>query len=276
MSKPAPPGIRLVVSDVDGTLVDGKKQLRPAIVAAVGRLRAAGIGFTIISARPRSGMMPIADALELDVPMGAFNGGIIFRRDGTVLAHACIDPLVVKGVFELAQGAAVDRWLFAEDRWYATSDQGVHVAHERISSNSAPVLTDDFSPLYDRADKVTFVSDEPEVLADLLARAQGHFGERATIAQSQSYYLDVTATAANKGDGVTALAHAFDVPLDSVAAFGDQHNDLPMFARAAWSAAMGQGPEDVRSKADFVSASNDADGVAVAIERLLTDRGDAS
>lgn len=268
MSEP----IRLVVSDVDGTLVDGKKQLRPAVIAAVDRLGAAGIGFTIISARPRSGMMPIADALSLDVPMGAFNGGIIFRRDGAVLVHDCIDPAVVKGVFDLAEGAAVDRWLFAEDRWYATSDQGVHVQNERIASNSEPVLTDDFSPLYDRADKVTFVSDEPEILADLLTRAQGHFGERATIGQSQTYYLDVTATKANKGDGVAALAHAFDVPLEAVAVLGDQYNDLPMFARAAWSAAMGQGPEAVRAKADFVSASNDADGVAVAIDRLLAER----
>jgi len=269
VSKPVPEGIRLVVSDVDGTLVDGHKQLTPGVITAVGRLKAAGIGFTVISARPRSGIMPIADALDLDVPMGAFNGGIVFRRDGAVLAHETIDPKVVKGVFDLAKDAPVDRWLFADDRWFATSDQGTHVEHERIASNSEPVLTDDFTHLYDRADKVTFVSDTPEVLADLLKKAQAKYDGRATIGQSQTYYLDVTATTANKGDGITALAKAFDVPLAETAAFGDQYNDLPMFARAAWSAAMGQGPEQVRAKADFVSTSNDADGVAHAIAELL-------
>jgi Cof subfamily protein (haloacid dehalogenase superfamily) len=271
MTKSVPETIRLVVSDVDGTLVDGHKQLTSGVIAAVGRLKAAGIGFTVISARPRSGIMPIADTLELDVPMGAFNGGIVFRRDGAVLSHETIDPEVVKGVFELAKDADVDRWLFADDRWFATSDQGTHVEHERIASNSEPVLTNDFTHLYDRADKVTFVSDTPKILADLLKRAQAKYDSRATIGQSQTYYLDVTATAANKGDGITALAKAFDVPLAQTVAFGDQFNDVPMFQRAAWSAAMGQGPEGVRAQADFVSASNDADGVAVAIAEVLRD-----
>ncbi|WP_042467753.1 HAD hydrolase family protein, partial [Sphingomonas sp. FUKUSWIS1] len=67
--------IKLLVSDVDGTLVDKDKKVAPATVDAVKRLKAAGLGFTIISARPRSGMMPIADLLGIDEPMGAFNGG---------------------------------------------------------------------------------------------------------------------------------------------------------------------------------------------------------
>ena len=75
------PGLRLVISDVDGTLVDKRKDLADATVAAVARLQDAGVDFTIVSARPISGMLPIADALAIDGPMGAFNGGTIFRRD---------------------------------------------------------------------------------------------------------------------------------------------------------------------------------------------------
>ena len=71
--------IRLVVSDIDGTLVDKQKQLTPATAAAVLRLEDAGVGFTVISARPMSGIMPIAETLAIDAPMAAFNGGIIFR-----------------------------------------------------------------------------------------------------------------------------------------------------------------------------------------------------
>jgi Cof subfamily protein (haloacid dehalogenase superfamily) len=264
--------IRLVVSDLDGTLVDRKKQLTPGTIAAVGRLRDAGLGFTIISARPRSGMMPIADALGIDVVMGAFNGGTIFRRDGTLLEQHRIDSEVVRGVFDLVGDAPVDRWVFADDLWYASTDQGHHVDSERVSSNQAPVVTRDFTGLHDRADKLTFVSDDPALLGALSDRARAAFGDRATVVQSQTYYLDVTALAANKGEGVALLAEALNTPLAETAVIGDQANDLAMFARAGLSIAMGQGPAEVRAKADFVTGGNDANGVAQAIDEIILPR----
>jgi Cof subfamily protein (haloacid dehalogenase superfamily) len=264
--------IRLLVSDVDGTLVDKYKQLTPATIAAVARLRDAGIGFTIISARPRSGMLPIADALAIDAPMAAFNGGIVFRRDGRVDSHVTIDEGVARGVFGLIGGAAVDVWVFADDRWHASTDQGIHVEHERVASNQAPIVTNDFTALLDHADKITLVSDDPVLLGALTDRAKAAFGDKATVAQSQTYYLDVTALAANKGDGITALAAAFDVPLELVAAIGDQANDLPMLAKAGFSVAMGNGPEAVRHAAQHVTLGNDQDGVAHAIDTLIAPR----
>jgi len=264
--------IRLLVSDVDGTLVDKQKQLTPATIAAVARLRDAGIGFTIISARPRSGMLPIADALAIDAPMAAFNGGIVFRRDGRVDSHVTIDEGVARGVFGLIGDAAVDVWVFADNLWYASTDQGVHVEHERVASNQAPIVTGDFTALLDRADKITLVSDDPVLLGALTDRAKAAFGDKATVAQSQTYYLDVTALAANKGDGITALAAAFDVPLELVAAIGDQANDLPMLAKAGFSIAMGNGPEAVRRAAQHVTLGNDQDGVAHAIDTLIAPR----
>jgi Cof subfamily protein (haloacid dehalogenase superfamily) len=264
--------IRLLVSDVDGTLVDKQKQLTPATIAAVARLRDAGIGFTIISARPCSGMLPIADALAIDAPMAAFNGGIVFRRDGRVDSHVTIDEGVARGVFALIGDAPVDVWVFADDRWYASTDQGVHVEHERVASNQAPIVTSDFAALLDHADKITLVSDDRVLLGALTDRAKAAFGDKATVAQSQTYYLDVTALAANKGDGITALAAAFDVPLALVAAIGDQANDLPMLARAGLSVAMGNGPEAVRHAAQHVTLGNDQDGVAHAIDTLILPR----
>ncbi len=263
--------IKLVVADVDGTLVDQHKQLTFPTTDAVARLVEAGAGFTIISARPRSGMMPIADTLGIDQPMGAFNGGIIFTRDGEVTAHHMIDAEVAKGMMALAEGVAVDRWVFADDKWYSTTDQGVHVEHERVASNQQPILTDDFTDLLTRADKITFVSDDAPVLAALHERA-APFKAAATIAQSQTYYLDVTALAANKGDGITALATAIGVDLAETAAIGDQFNDVPMLDIAGYAVAMGNAPAEVKALADAVTTGNDADGVAHAIDTLILPR----
>ena len=260
--------VRLVVSDVDGTLVDKNKTLTPGTIAAVRRLDAAGVGFTIISARPMSGLKPIADALALDVPIAAFNGGIVFHRDGRIESHVTIDAAVATAVLKAADGLAVDIWVFADDRWYATSDQGTHVEHERVASNQAPVVTADFADVAARADKITFVSDDEALLRGLHAEIE-RFDDRATIAQSQTYYLDVTALAANKGDGIAALAKAFDVPMAAIAAIGDQANDLPMLKRAGVAIAMGNAPEGVKAAAHHVTAGNDADGVAHAIDTLI-------
>jgi Cof subfamily protein (haloacid dehalogenase superfamily) len=261
-------GVKLVISDVDGTLVDAKKQVTPGVQAAVARLRDAGMGFTIISARPRSGMMWIAELLQIDAPMGAFNGGTVFTRDGTVTSQHYVDRAVVEGVFAVVEGAAVDTWVFADDQWFASTDQGAHVHSERLASNQAPVVRSDFTDLFDRVDKITFVSDDAALLVSLADKGKA-YAEKATIVQSQTYYLDVTALPANKGDGVVALSTTLGVPLTQTAVFGDQANDLPMFARAAVSYAMGQGPEAVRARATHVVAANTADGVAEAIDLVL-------
>ncbi|QNE31801.1 HAD family phosphatase [Sphingomonas sp. NBWT7] len=262
----------LVVCDVDGTLVDKDKKLTPATIAAVGRLRAAGIGFTIISARPMSGIRPILDALDLDVPVGAFNGGIVFGRDGSVAQRETVPAEVARGVFEIAKDASVDRWVFADDVWYASSTDGPHLPSERLASNQEPVIRDDFDDLLDCADKITFVSDDEALLRELTKQAEARFGEAATIVQSQTYYLDVTAKAANKGDGIAALADAIGTPLDRTIAIGDQANDLAMFARAGRSIAMGNAAEAVKAKAGDVTRGNDADGVVYAIDHFILGR----
>ncbi len=256
----------LVVSDIDGTLVDKQKRLTPATIAAVGRLRDAGYGFTIISARPRSGMMPIADALALDGPMAAFNGGTVFQRGGAVLFQQRLDEAVTRQAFDVA-GDAVDTWVFADDRWYATDPNGPHTASERLASNQQPAVCTNFG---DRIDKITFVSDDEPLLRDLTARMRAAIAEdAATIVQSQTYYLEITAPAANKGDGVTRLAEAFGTDLADTIAIGDQANDVAMFARAGRSIAMGQGPQGVRDAADAVTLANDQDGVAYAIDHMI-------
>ncbi|WP_322963093.1 Cof-type HAD-IIB family hydrolase [Sphingomonas fuzhouensis] len=268
MSRP----IRLVVSDVDGTLVDPDKKLRAATIAAVKRLEAAGVGFTIISARPRSGLGWLAEELAIDAPIGAFNGGTVFRRDGSVDAQFRVPVDVVNDVLAMAAENPVAIWVFADDRWYASSGEGTHVDHERKASAQEPVITQDFAALVDKVDKITLVSDDAELLRSLHDKANATHGEQATIAQSQTYYLDVTALKANKGDGVATLAKAFGVSLEEVAVLGDQANDLPMLARAGLPIVMANAPEAVREQISVHTRSNADDGVAYAIDTLIMPR----
>ena len=262
----------LVISDVDGTLVNHDKQLTPAVADAVRRLEASGVAFTLVSARCPRGVQPLIETLGVKGPVAAYNGGTIFTGDGEVIEHHLIPADVTRGLLAMTKPELVSIWVFADGVWHADTTDNPHVARERLSANQEPVIVTDFDQFADRAEKLTVVSDDAPLLARLSAAAQAKYGGQATIAQSQTYFLDVTATVANKGDAVAALAKTHGVPLDKVAVFGDQFNDVPMFDRAGFSVAMGQAPDGVKAKADEISTSNEENGVAVAIDRYILPR----
>ena len=264
--------IGLVVSDVDGTLTNHAKELTPAVVDAVRRLEGAGVPFTLISARPMSGVIPLATTLGVTGPLAAFNGGVIFTLEGGVSERHIVAPEVVKGMAELAKGTPVAMWIFADDRWHADTLDNAHIQRERLSSFQEPAITADMGSLFDKVDKMVLVHDDQAVLGPLAAEGQRRYGAIATVAQSQTYYLDVTDLQANKGAGVSALAATAGVPLARVAVLGDMWNAVPMFDLAGFAVAMGQAPDGVKARADAVSTSNDEDGVAHAIDALILPR----
>lgn len=264
--------IRLLLCDIDGTLVRPDKSLGPPVIDAVARLQAAGVPVSLISARPISGMLWIAERLKIAQPMGAFNGATLFARDGTITSADHLGQSEAARALALLAERKVEPWVFADGRWYATTGEGEHAARERGSAGIEPTVQPDLSGLTARVDKIVGVSDDHAMLAALEPELAAAMQGRATVARSQLYYLDVTPPTGNKGDGVTAIARASGVPLDQVAVIGDQHNDLAMFARAGLSIAMGNGPEDVRARAQFTTTGNDVDGVAHAINTIILPR----
>lgn len=261
--------LRFVISDVDGTLVNRDKKLTQPVIDAVARLQAAGVPFTIISARPPSGIAFLVDALKPSGPIAAFNGGTIIAPDGSVLERHVLPREVVEQSFAIAGDTAATPWIFAGGRWHVIDADNPHVPHEVLASGQQPAIEQDMHALFGEVDKLTWVSDDPALLKDLHARMDDAIGSAATIGQSQTYYLDLTHRSANKGDGVATLARTAGVDLAEVAVLGDQYNDVPMFDRAGIAVAMGQAPDAVKAKADYTSTSNDEDGVAHAIDTIL-------
>ncbi|MGH6963566.1 MAG: HAD family hydrolase, partial [Phenylobacterium sp.] len=104
---PAPP-IAFLISDVDGSLVTPDKQLTEAAVAAVRSLRAAGVGFSLISARPPRGMAALLSALDVDQPFAAFNGGSVLGPDGEVLERLTVPREAARIALDLFDMRGVD------------------------------------------------------------------------------------------------------------------------------------------------------------------------
>lgn len=264
--------IRLLVCDIDGTLVRHDKSLPDANVAAIRDLTARGVAVSLISARPAAGILPISKKLGLSGPFGAFNGGRIFTRDGTELSAAQVPPPLAAQLLDLYAKANVTLWLFATNRWLSSDLADSHTPREVLSSGLHPEELLDVAAFLDDADKIVAVCDDRAKMDALELRARALVGSTATLVRSQDYYLDCTALAANKGDGVMHLAQLYGVPLGEVAVIGDQANDVAMFRRAGLAIAMGQSSAAVKAEAQCVAASNEDAGVADAIRRFVVPR----
>lgn len=264
--------IRLLLCDIDGTLVRHDKSLPDANVTAIRDLTARGLPVSLISARPPAGMLPIAEKLGLCGPFGAFNGGRIFTAEGAELCAAQVPPALTAQLLDLYAEANVTIWLFAADRWLSSDLADPHTPREVLSSGLQPEEMCDVAGFLDAADKLVAVCDDRAAMDALEARASKLVGKTATLVRSQDYYLDCTALAANKGDGVTRLAQLYGVPLGQVAVIGDQANDVAMFRRAGLAIAMGQAKPEIQVEAHCVAASNEAAGVADAIRRFVLPR----
>jgi Cof subfamily protein (haloacid dehalogenase superfamily) len=261
--------IRLVISDCDGTLVTPDKQLTPATRAAVARLHAAGVGFTVTSSRPSFGMRMLIAPLGITLPIGGFNGSSIVLPDMTPLAQHAIPRDAAQQSIDLLARAGVDIWVFTADAWVISNRKGVYVAHEEDTIQSAPTVVSDFAPYLDRACKIVGASKDPDKLARCEADMQQALGQTAHAARSQSYYLDVTPPGQDKGNFVDAMAARLSVAKHEIATLGDMRNDVPMFKRSGVSFAMGNAPDAVKAEASHVTASNTDDGFAKAIDLIL-------
>ncbi|MCJ2065104.1 Cof-type HAD-IIB family hydrolase [Methylobacterium sp. J-088] len=261
--------IALVISDVDGTLVTGDKRLTAATVAAVGRLRTAGIGFTVASARPPVGLRGLASELGLDLPLGAFNGASVVRPDLSPLEEQTIPEPAAREALDRLLAERLDVWVFAQGAWCLRDPHGSYTDLERRTIGVEPRIVADLGTLMGAAAKIVGVSRDHAHLAACAARIGAALADRATVHRSQPYYLDVTPPHLDKGRFVAWMSQHLGIPPERIATFGDAGNDRPMFERSGFSVAMGNAEDSVKAAASAVTDSNDADGFAHAVDRFI-------
>ncbi len=261
--------IRLVVSDVDGTLVTSDKRLTDGARAAVAKLQAAGIGFTLTSSRPPVGMRMFSEPLRIDLPMGPFNGSSIVDPSLAVVEQHLIPADAAARSIALLERRGVDIWLFSNDNWYIRRDDGKYVPHEQRTIQFDPTQIDDFTPLLQKACKIVGASADFPLLERCETELQGELGDSALAVRSQDYYLDVTPPGQNKGTFVQAMSKRLNIPTEAIATLGDMQNDLPMFKVSGLPIAMGNASDSVKRHAAHVTKSNEDDGFAAAIDFIL-------
>jgi len=261
--------IALVVSDVDGTLVTRDKVLTDGAKGAVKRLRDAGIGFTIVSSRPTVGMRFLIEPLAITLPVGSFNGSSIVDPQLKPIEQHLIPPSAAQRSLDVLNEFGVDIWLFTNDLWLTRNPDGEYVPHEKRAIRADPTIVADFAPYLSSVCKIVGASSDAALLQRCEAAMQKAVGAEATAVRSQSYYLDVTPPGHDKGTFVGAMAKRLGISTAAVATIGDMQNDLAMFKKSGLSIAMGNATDDVKKAATQVTASNEDEGFAKAMDMIL-------
>lgn len=268
--------VRLVIADVDGTLVTHDKILTERAIRSVFKLREAGIQFVITSGRPPKGMAMLIGPLKLDEPIAAFNGGVVIQPDlKTVLRQNVLPPDVVKKVIPQILDHKLDARIYTDTTWFVRDINAPHVAREQWTVKFEPVVTDKLESLVDKVAKVVSVSDDLEGVARCekdagqlrfkrLGRAIATLLSRCDASQRQQRR--------SRADHVRTAEH----PPQEIATIGDMPNDVLMFVKSGVSIAMGNASPEVQKSATYVTTSSEEEGFANAMEKFILQRHSAT
>jgi Cof subfamily protein (haloacid dehalogenase superfamily) len=262
--------VKLMLADVDGTLVTQDKVLTDKAIAAVRKLGDAGVRFAITSGRPPRGMAMLIEPLDLQTPIAAFNGGVLVNRDMSVIEQRVLPEDLVAPVAEMMGSFGLDVWLYSGADWYVPKADGPHVARETWTVKFEPkIMSDGVRGLTGSVAKLVGVSDDTGAVDRATTAVHDSFGDHVAAATSQPYYLDVTHPNANKGAVAQYLATRYDLQSADIATIGDMPNDVLMFAHSGMSIAMGNASSEVKRAARRVTTSNQDEGFANAVERFI-------
>ncbi len=162
--KPAPRP-RLLLADVDGTLVTKEKKLTDRAIAAVKKMREAGIEFAITSGRPPRGMQMLIEPLAITTPIAAFNGGLFVKADLSIIAEHVLAREVVEPIIKIIEDHKLDVWLYRGNDWFVHQRHGAHVDREEWTVKFPPQAVDSYEGKTDKVAKIVGVSDDLDAVA---------------------------------------------------------------------------------------------------------------
>ncbi len=265
--------IRLVVLDLDGTLIGEDFGIGPRTRSAVRKALGRGVEVAIATGRMPSSAMVFAGPLGLRAPLIGYQGALIRtmpkpgRKLGRILVHTPLSAAVAREVIAWARLRGLDPHLNHLERFIIRADDPMLDDYSRFTGARA-VLVPDYDAIDHPVTKILAPGDEA-VVAAALAEGRRAFAGRAMVTISHPRFLEFAAAGVSKGRAVRWLARRLGVPLEQTMAIGDERNDLDMIAAVGHGVAMPTAPSEVRSVARYVAPPLEDEGAAQMIEALV-------
>lgn len=270
--------IKQIFLDMDGTLLDNQGDVTQQTIDTI---KAANIPVTLVSARAPQEMTVAINQLALDAPQVAFNGGLIYQWRAENM-HVLRANTIARDVSE-----QLIRWLldhysdmslsyYTQDDW-VVSDMSPEVSREIEFTGVIPRvldMTDFTTDVQNGIFKIMLIDLSGELLDDIQAAILDLNLAGINVQQSDKEHLEITSHVAEKAFGVAYIVEQESLNKSETAAFGDGQNDLSMFDEVGLAVAMGNAPLNVRQAGDFVTKTNQENGVAYGIKQILSQQTD--
>lgn len=259
--------------DLDGTLTDSKKRISERTKESIDKFIAAGGTVALASGRPTFGVMPVAKILELDKKGGyilSYNGGCfldcknnkqLFMKE---LTHEYL-PILEKQAKEFG----INLMTYNGDKAYALDIDEQYYMIEININHFIRVKADPLTP------QITFpiikclMTADGDYLAKVEKEMKKYWEGKLNIVRSEPYFLEVTEVGIDKASTITNMVKKLGKSVDNLICCGDGFNDLSMIRAAGIGVAMANAQERVRAAADYITKSNDEDGIADVVENLF-------
>lgn len=265
---------KMIVLDVDGTLLNNDKIITARMRATLIKVQQMGIRLVLASGRPTHGVLPLAKELEMDMYDGyilSYNGGQIRSvQTGNVLFEKRVNVEMLPYLERKANKHNFAFFTYNEDTIYANDATNEHIIQEaELNEMHLKEVKDvsefiSFSP-----QKCMLVSDDENALIDLENHWKRRLAGELDVFRSEKYFLEVVPPFIDKAYTLSILFEKLGVDRKSVVAIGDGVCDVTMIQLAGLGIAMGNAQESVKACADYITLSNEEDGVAVAIEKIV-------
>ena len=265
---------KLLVLDVDGTLLNNEKEISKRTLSTLLKAQHTGIRIVLASGRPTSGLLPLAKALEMGNFGGyivSYNGAqIINAENGEVMFDKRINPELIPYLEKKARKNNFSIFTYHDEYLLTDNADNVHIRREAWLNNLRIMEEEEFSIAIDFAPcKCVLVSDDEEALRGLENHWKRRLDGVLDVFPSEPYFLEVVPCGVDKANTLGVLMEQLGVKREEVIAIGDGVADVTMLQLAGKSVAMGHAQDSVKICADYVTASNEEDGVAQAVEKLV-------
>lgn len=264
--------IRIIALDLDGTLTNERKEITPHTLDALLQVQRQGVRLCLSSGRPPYGMRPLARQLQMADHGGlllCYNGGHIEDcQTGETLTEQALSPSLLPYLHQCQQRSGMTLMTYFEDHIYTEHPDDPYVLQSSRNNKMAVIGVEDFLRDTPRPLNKCLMVGPPAIVPRWEGIMQRETEGRMHICRSTPYFIELLPIGIDKGLALKRLLPRLGMTTANLMAFGDSYNDITMLQAAGLGVAMGNAEEAVKAVADYVTDSNEADGVATALRHF--------
>ncbi len=264
---------KMIVLDLDGTLTNDKKEITPKTREALMAAQDRGVRVVLASGRPTYGITALAEELNLAAYGGyilAFNGGRIMDcRDGHVVFEQTLAPEYVPVLYRAARDAGMEILTYQREGIAATKKNNKYVLHEAFINKMSVVEYDHFTEQVQHPINKCLIVGDPAPLHELEVSLGKKLAGQLSLYRSAGFFLECVPQGIDKALSLDRLLGLLGIDRKEIIACGDGYNDQSMIEYAGLGVAMANAPREIQDKADYITYSNEEDGVAHVVEKFI-------